>query len=229
MGTLEKQEVIKKTKLKKVHLPDVPGIVKVNEDGTEIIYGGRKVSIHLIKSGNHSRGFYACSIKGKSFYVHRIVAEAYVQNKRPVVYRWVLHKNGDTLDNHYKNLVWGNASQLYKIRTNLNIPGVGVTNFDEKYRGSSSISYEEALSIAERLDRGEYAKDISKEYGVSEMSITRIRKRYCKNKIASPRYDKTVKETVIKLAKKHSLNKVAQITGINYHTAYRWVKNAEGN
>jgi DNA invertase Pin-like site-specific DNA recombinase len=56
------------------------------------------------------------------------------------------------------------------------------------------------------------------------MSISRIRKRYCKQKQASPRYDKTIKETVRKLALKHPAGEVARITGINYHTVYRWLK-----
>ncbi|MCG8700695.1 MAG: helix-turn-helix domain-containing protein [Bacteroidales bacterium] len=206
-------------------LNGIRGEVKVNEDGTKITLNGKPVKIHIIKSERHTSGYYACSIEGRSFYVHRIVAEAYVPNLRPVKYRMVLHINGNTLDNHFENLEWGDAAALYKNRVRIQKPGVGVNTIDETFRGSSTISYDEALKIAERLDNGEFAKDICKEYGVSEMSIARIRKRYCKKKSASPRYDKEIKETVLKLAEKYSPNEVAKISGIKYHTVYRWLRN----
>ena len=212
--------------VKKVKIKGINGEIDVNENGTIISYKGQKIATHKIKSNKHSKGYMACSIAGRSVYVHKLVAEAFVRNERPMVYKLVLHKNGDTLDNHWENLEWGDAAKLYEYRVKLKTPGVGVTNFDESYRGSSQINYDEALKIAERLDNGEFAKDICKEYNVSEMSIARIRKRYCKNKVASPRYDKSVKDTVLKLAEKYPANHVAKITGINYHTVYRWVKKA---
>jgi hypothetical protein len=136
----------------------------------------------------------------------------------------VIHKDCNTVNNHYSNLIWGNNKVAYKARVKQNIPGAGVSYKDESYRGSSKISYEEALSIAKRLDGGETATNICKEYGVSEMSIIRIRKRYCKNKVASPRYPKEIKETVVRLRAKHPPKRVAEITGIRYETVLRWCK-----
>lgn len=213
------------SQLKEIKLKGVDGTVTVNQDGTDIIYKGKKLKSHLIKSKRHSKGYYACSINGKSFYIHRIIAEAWVSNPRPIYYKMVIHKNGNTLDNNYKNLLWGDAGTLYKTRVKLNIPGIGMNRSDKTYRGSSSISYEDALKIARRLDSGELAKDICKEYNVSEMSIARIRKRYCKQKAASPRYNKDIKQTVYKLSEKYPATKIAEITGIKYHTVYRWLKN----
>ncbi len=210
--------------LRKIKLKGIPEPIEVSENGSEIIYKGKKINFHKIKSEKHKNGFYACSVAGKSIYVHRIVAEAYVENPRPIVYKMVLHKNGDTLDNRPENLMWGDSSSLYQNRVKLGIAGAGQKT-DKKYRGSSTIPYEEALKIAERLDNGEHAKDICKEYDVSEMSIARIRKRYCNQKNASPRYGKDIRETVIRLAQKHSAADVSKITGIKYHTVYRWLKN----
>ncbi len=208
-------------KFKQVKLKGVNDIIEVNEDGTILKYQGKEVNQHVIKTSKHNAGYKAVSINGKSFYVHRIVAEAYVHNDRPIANKYVLHLNNDVSNNHYTNLKWGTGKDLYaKNRQVIDDGGI-------KYRGSSTISYEEALKIAKRLDNGEFAKDICVEYGVSEMSIARIRKRYCKQKNASPRYNHEVKTMVYKLSKKYTAPEIANITGLTYHTVYRWLKKTE--
>lgn len=205
-------------KIKEVKLKGVKNLVAVNEDGTDIQYNNKTVNQHIIKTSKNSKGYKAVSIAGKSFYVHRIVAEAFVFNKRPIACKYVLHMDNDISNNHYTNLKWGTSKELYAKNSKLREAG------GEKYRGSSTISYEDALKIAKRLDAGEYAKSICKEYGVSEMSIARIRKRYCKEKSASPRYGSDIKSTVFKLSQKYSAPQIAKITGLTYHTVYRWLK-----
>lgn len=211
---------------KEVKIKGIPQPLQVNESGTKLLYDGKQVRIHFIKPKRHRNGYYVAHVKDKLLYMHRIVAEAFLVNKKPVAYKWVLHKNGNTLDNHYTNLMWGNSQVLNQNNKRLVEEGAIKPIVTEQYRGSSTISYEEAVKIAERLDNGEFAKDICKEYNVSEMSIARIRKRYCKNKVASPRYEKDIRETVVKLAEKHSAPHIAKITGIKYHTVYRWLKDA---
>ena len=202
---------------KQVKLKGVKELVEVNEDGTIIKYLDKTINQHLIKTSKNSKGYKAVSIKGKSFYVHRIVAEAFILNTRPIACKYVLHINNDLLNNHYTNLKWGTSKDLYTKNSRLKEGG-------ETYRGSSTISYDEAVKIAKRLDNGEFAKDICVEYGVSEMSIARIRKRYCKDKSASPRYDREIKAAVYKLSFKYSAPEIAKITGLTYHTVYRWLK-----
>lgn len=211
---------------KEVKIKGIPKPLKVNENGTKLIYDGRSVRIHFIKPRRHRNGYYVAHVKDRLLYMHRIVAEAYLVNTKPIAYKWVLHKNGNTLDNHYTNLMWGNSKVMNENNKRLVKEGIIKPSITEEYRGSSTISYEDAVKIAERLDKGEYAKDICKEFNVSEMSIARIRKRYCKNKVASPRYPKDVKETVLKLAEKYSAPHIAKVTGIKYHTVYRWLKKA---
>jgi hypothetical protein len=210
--------------MKSVRLKGIPETVEVNKDGTVVRYEGEKCQIYLLTPAGKRKGYYSCRITGRLRYVHRIVAEAYVHNPRPVVNKMVIHINGDRLDNHYKNLIWTNPQDFYKIREDLGNPVVNVSHKNRHRRVNSPISHKQAKKIAKRLDKGEFAKDICKEYGVSEMSISRIRKRYCKHRQASPRYDRTIKETVLKLARKHSSGEVARITGIKYHTVYRWLK-----
>jgi hypothetical protein len=210
--------------MRTVRLKGIPGTVEVNKDGTVIRHEGEKCQIYLLTPAGKKKGYYSCRIAGRLRYVHRIVAEAFVHNPRPLVNKMVIHINGDRLDNHYKNLLWTNPQSFYKVRKELGNPVINYSHKNRHRRANSPISHKQAKKIAKRLDNGEFAKDICKEYGVSEMSISRIRKRYCKQKQASPRYDKTIKETVRKLALKHPSGEVARITGINYHTVYRWLK-----
>ena len=210
--------------MKTIRLKGLPEPVEVNKDGTVIKYEGKKCPVYLLHAANKKKSYYSSRILGRLYYVHRVVAEAYVHNPRPLVNKMVIHKNADLLDNHYKNLVWTNPKGLYKIREELGNPIVNVSHKNRHRRVNSPISHKQAKKIAKRLDNGEFAKDICKEYGVSEMSMSRIRKRYCKNNQASPRYAKSIKETVLKLAKKHTSGDVARITGIKYHTVYRWMK-----
>lgn len=206
----------REVKLKGVSFP-----VEVNDEGTVVRCQGKIITQHLVKTSKTSRGFKACSILGKSFYVHRIVAEAFIINKRPIACKFVLHMDNNLSNNHVSNLAWGNSKDLYVKNRKFMDDGA------DKYRGSSSISFEEATKIAKRLDAGEFAKDICLEYGVSEMSIARIRKRYCKEKNASPRYNREIKSTVYKLSLKYTGPEIAKMTGLTYHTVYRWLKQKE--
>jgi hypothetical protein len=210
--------------MRTVRLKGIPGTVEVNKDGTSIRHEGVDCPVYLLTPSGKKQGYYSCRIAGKLRYVHRIVAEAFVHNPRPLVNKMVIHINGDRLDNHYKNLLWTNPQNFYKVREELGNPVINYSHKNRHRRVNSPISHKQAKKIAKRLDNGEFAKDICKEYGVSEMSISRIRKRYCENTQASPRYDRTIKETVLKLAQKHSTGEVARITGMKYHTVYRWVK-----
>jgi uncharacterized protein YerC len=213
--------------LKEVVLKGINGVFKVNEDGTEVYYNDKLMGVHVIEPKKNKGRYFAIYVGNRNIYIHKLVAEAWLHNPKPVSYKIVLHIDGDTENNHYENLQWANHKMLYQNRVKLGIPGVGVTFRDKEYRGSSTISYDEAIKIAQRLDNGEYAKDISKEYGVSEMSIIRIRKRYCKQKVASPRYTKEVKEVVLKLNDKYTYKQIASITGIRYETVLRWCKAAD--
>ncbi len=192
--------------------------VEISKDGKQVIYKGKEVHQSLVKAQNSRNGFYQVSIESKILYVHRLVAQAFIRNPKPVSYKMVLHKNCVTTDNDSDNLEWGDFKRLSRNREREGLSGA--KNLD--YRGKSTISYEEAVKIASRLDNGEFAKDISKEYNVSEMSIARIRKRYCKKKSASPRYSKEVKNNIIKLLDKHPTKRVSEISGIPYETVYKW-------
>lgn len=60
--------------------------------------------------------------KSKSFLLHRLVAIAWVKNKKPDVFTIVNHEDGDKHNCFYKNLVWCDNSYniLHARRTGLN-------------------------------------------------------------------------------------------------------------
>lgn len=72
-----------------------------------------------------------CTSKYLSFYVHRIVAELYVDN--PHGKRYVNHKDGNKYNNHKENLEWVTAKEntLHAIKNNLltNLPTKGQRGF----------------------------------------------------------------------------------------------------
>lgn len=204
---------------KSLRYPGIKEPIEISEDGKTIKYMGKTVHQSLIMPKGAKHGFYQVSISGKPLYVHRLVALLYVHNPKPVSFKRVFHKNRISTDNHKDNIMWGDNSVFSQRLSERN-------KANPEYRGRSVISHEEAKRVAKRLDNGEHAKDICVEYGVSEMSIARIRKRYCTNKVKSVRYTKEIKENIIKLCEKHPASHVAQISGIPYHTVYRWKKYA---
>lgn len=87
-------------------------------------------------------------------YIHRLVAKAFVPN--PKNKPEVDHKDRNKINNHYKNLKWTN-SQGNKVKK-LKNKDVGI--------------------VAARHRNGETYKEISKDYGVHEATLSvRVRKR----------------------------------------------------
>lgn len=55
----------------------------------------------------NGKGYRRVRLQGKTFKVHRVVAQAFVDNPDNLPY--VLHKDGNRDNNHYTNLVWSNS------------------------------------------------------------------------------------------------------------------------
>ncbi len=162
---------------KKVNYPGVSRPITVNNDGTEIIYQGASVNQFLVKGKKHRHGHYAICIENVQIYRSKLVAMAWVPN--PNNYPLVLHNDCITTHDYYRNLSWGTRAMMVQ---NLQVMGL-IGGSNPKFRGASKISFEEANKIAERLKNGEVGRAIADEYGVSEMAITRIKKRYIKNEL----------------------------------------------
>lgn len=158
--------------MKKINYPGIPDPIEVSDNGEIIRYNGQPVTQTLVKNKRSRRGHYQVFIYGLRIYRSRLVALAYIPN--PNNYPKVLHLNCNTVFDYYKNLQWGTQAMLVQNRQVQGLQGGGTANF----RGSSKISYPEAMKIIKRLKNGEAGRTIAKEFSVSEMTICRIKKRY---------------------------------------------------
>lgn len=206
----------------------VDAMVSVSHDGTFLSVDGRSRKLVLTKYKRDRRGCYRVSIQKKGFMVSRLVAYAFLGE--PEKGQVVLHKDSDTRNNHFENLRYGTMDESWKnSKSNGLKVGKGSSKWSlSKRSGSpfypSKIGAEDAKKIAKRLDAGEYARDIASEYGVNEMTIRRIRVRYCEVKQVSPRYSREFKERAYKLLRTHTAVEVAKILGVRYETILRWGK-----
>ena len=99
------------------------GRVKSKERYVNTVYGAkRKVKERIIKPVNDSRGYYVVSLynesgKSKPKLIHRLVAEAFLDN--PNNYPVINHINGDKKDNRAENLEWctqsHNVKEAYRL------------------------------------------------------------------------------------------------------------------
>lgn len=201
--------------------------VYVNSNGTIVLVDGVPRSITNVLTNPACKSIRTqCHVLKKNYYVHRLVAMAFVSNPKPISFKLVCHVNGKSDDNFYKNLVWGNTRTYTDLNVK-NYPHLHDTDFrTDDSLGTCKLNKTARHDIAARLNEGELAKALSKEYNVSDMTITRIRQKYCAIKVASPKYDRKTKKIIAQLFKddNHSDKTIATITGIRYETIWRWRK-----
>ena len=75
----------------------------ITRDGKVLSSRGDGYELHEIAQYN-GKGYRRVRLRGKTFKVHRLVAEAFLPNPNNLPY--VLHIDGDRENNHYTNLEW---------------------------------------------------------------------------------------------------------------------------
>jgi len=114
-------------------------------------------------------GLYSNDRQNKKMLVHRLVAEAFLEN--PNKYPVVNHVDGNKLNNNLSNLEWcsisHNVKHSYSIGLSKPIPS------NEKHH-NSKLSMEIVNEIRLLYRQGMYQKDIAKKFGIIQQNVSSI-------------------------------------------------------
>ena len=93
-----------------------------------------------------------------------------------------------------------------------------------KFRNRSNIKEEDLPTIIERLKNGETERSLAIEYGTTDASIIRVKKKFCPTALPAP-YPRALKELVKqKYLSGESNGDIATELGLNWHTVWLWTK-----
>lgn len=110
----------------------------------------------------------------KKFPVHKLVAHYYVHNENRETKNAVIHIDYDKQNNHFSNLRWVDSHEAGMHAWN-NEDRESRLNFLKITNRKNKLSPEKAEAIRRRYARGNSTmKQIAKQYGVSEMQISRV-------------------------------------------------------
>lgn len=70
----------------------------------------RDINTKLLITPRESHGYLMIHYKEKSYFIHRLVAELYVENPKPDKFFYVNHLDGNKQNNNFYNLEWCNIS-----------------------------------------------------------------------------------------------------------------------
>ena len=100
----------------------------ISEYGNVLSFNKNTQRVRILSDKKGGRGSYIRRTLGtKECYAHRLVAEHFVENNNPL-YTQVRHLDGDSRNNFYKNLAWGDNSLNQLDRLSHNTDGVGEKN-----------------------------------------------------------------------------------------------------
>lgn len=109
--------------------------------------------------------------KPKYFYLHRLLAEYYIDN--PKNKKYVNHKNGNKSDNRIENLEWCSASENSKHAMKMGLSEAPV--FKGSEHGMSKITNEQVNDIRILYKTGMYNQvQLGRLYGLGQSHISRI-------------------------------------------------------
>lgn len=144
--------------------PEIEGL-KVNEDGTEVLYFGEELEVKIIerKERDTNETPYVVFL-GRTHSVGKLVCECW--NGLPDNPRWCATRIEKEKGFHYTNLEWRPC-------------GFNPQQGTKKVKRSSlsKLSENDVEIIEKRLRKGEPLNKIAADYGVSDMSIHRIKRK----------------------------------------------------
>ena len=112
----------------------------------------------IVRQIGNSNGYLKVELwkngKGKSHYVHRLVAESYIHNPNPLLFKFVNHIDENKNNNNPSNLEW-------------------VTHEQNKQH-SSKLSNNDIIQIRELAKNGYTHSEIANRFSCSRVNITKI-------------------------------------------------------
>lgn len=123
------------------------------------------------RTTRNSKGYLTVNLKRKNKKVHRLVAEAFLEN--PNNYPMVNHKDGNTENNNVENLEW--CTNLHNVRHAIKhgLKPSGENVYNHKL---TQTQVNEIRNSYQKGVRGNGIKSLAKKYGVSDMTIRNILK-----------------------------------------------------
>lgn len=122
----------------------------------------------LIKPEGYAVAHLYKNCYGKSFYIHRLVAEAFIAN--PLGLNQVNHIDGNKLNNHVDNLEWVNCKEncIHALQINLYQSAKG------EQISSSKLTENQVIDIRKLHATRIMHKDIAALFPVGRKAITKI-------------------------------------------------------
>ncbi len=103
----------------------------------------------------------------KTYYVHKLVAEYFVEKKSGDL-SIVIHLDHDSKNNRFDNLAWVTETEFYNHR--INIP-----DYEFFKIKNNKLSEMQVVRIKRLLKSKVQQSRIAKEFGISEMQVSRIK------------------------------------------------------
>jgi hypothetical protein len=98
--------------------------------------------------------------------IHRLVAQAFVENTDPENKVYVIHLDRNKKNNYYKNLKWVDKKEWVEINRTY--------SFEKMIQATRKLQAEQIPDIKARYAAGERTVELASEYGVSAMQINRV-------------------------------------------------------
>lgn len=148
--------------------------LQINEDGTQIIWRCQHLDIKSYKRARNNYAQKIVNFNSQTHTVIKLICETYNELK-PKPGMVVKRKDFNPDNDHYTNLYWTTRGGSRTKKTSR--------------ASSSKISEKDIDVILERIDAGDTLRLIAKDFNTSDMSISRIKKKY-----------RTDKKSILKLA-----------------------------
>lgn len=129
------------------------------------VWSARRYGGKLLNQNLTSDGYLKVSLGERKFYVHKLVAEAFLGH-RPSGKTTVNHRDGDKKNNKYSNLEWASRREQ-AIHCSL----LGLRNVKGVRNGRAHMTDSEVITIRSAFKEGASVPSLVATFGISKQTI----------------------------------------------------------